>query len=246
MRMSRRDAAGARWATFVVAGVVALSLALAACGGGNYRYIKSSDDSAYFKVPSHWTAYNTRDLVLAEAQVNEQLGRPQSVDDMRMNAALNWRMGFDSSPEPSPINVVVAYSERLVVDVRVRALLPEERQNVTVDHLRNLTIPVDQLAQQQAEADQGKGPQLSINKDFEVRVNQEIAKPGGYHGLQTIVNVRAPDPDNRVYVFNQIALLDQNNTKLYVLSIHCETICYAQNQGTVQKIVDSFTLQKKK
>ena len=244
--MSRTRAAGARWVTVVVASLAALSLGLAACGGSSYRYIKSSDDSAYFKVPSKWTSYNTRDLVLAEAQVNEQLGRPQSVDDMRMNAALNWRMGFDSSPEPSPINVVVAYSERLVVDVRVRALLPEERQNVTVDHLRNLTIPVDQLAQQQAEADQGKGPQLSINKDFEVRVNQEIAKPGGYHGLQTIVNVRAPDPDNRVYVFNQIALLDQNNTKLYVLSIHCETICYAQNQGTVQKIVDSFTLQKKK
>jgi len=226
--------------------VVALSLGLAACGGSSYRYVKSSDDSAYFKVPTKWTAYSTRDLVLAEAQVNEQLGRPQSVDDMRLNAALNWRMGFDSSSDPSPINVVVAYSDKLVVDVRVRALLPEERQSVTVDHLRNLSIPVDQLAQQQAEADQGKPPQLSINKDFEVRVNEEIAKPGGYHGLQTIVNVRAPDPDNRVFVFNQIALLDANNTKLYVLSIHCETICYAQNQGTVQKIVDSFTLQKKK
>ena len=244
--MSRRGAAGARWVTCAVAGVVALSLGLAACGGSSYRYIKSSDDSAYFKVPTKWTAYNTRDLVLAEAQVNEQLGKPQSVDDMRMNAALNWRMGFDSSPNPSPINVVVAYSDKLVVDVRVRQLLPDERQSVTVDHLRNLIIPVDQLAQQQAEADQGKPPQLSINKDFEVRVNQEIAKPGGYHGLQTIVNVRAPDPDNRVFVFNQIALLDANNTKLYVLSIHCETICYAQNQGTVQKIVDSFTLQKDK
>jgi hypothetical protein len=184
--------------------------------------------------------------VLAEAQVNEQLGRPQSVDDMRLNAALNWRMGFDSSAEPSPINVVVAYSDQLVVDARVRALLPDERQNVDIDHLRNLTIPVDQLAAQQQEADKGKPPQLSINKDFEVRVNQEIARPGGFHGLQTIVNVRAPDPDNRVFVFNQLALLDANNTKLYVLSIHCETICYAQNQRTVQKIVDSFTVVKEK
>jgi len=100
--MSRRHTAGAKWATSVVATVVALSFALSACGGGNYRYIKSSDDSAYFKVPRTWTAYNTRDLVLAEAQVNEQLGKPQSVDDMRLNAALNWRGGVDSSPDPSP------------------------------------------------------------------------------------------------------------------------------------------------
>jgi hypothetical protein len=244
--MSRLHAAGARLVTTLVVGAVALSLGLSACGGSSYRYIKSADDSAYFKVPSKWTAYNTRDLVLAEAQVNEQLGRPQSVDDMRLNAALNWRMGFDSSAEPSPINVVVAYSDQLVVDARVRALLPDERQNVDIDHLRNLTIPVDQLAAQQQEADKGKPPQLSINKDFEVRVNQEIARPGGFHGLQTIVNVRAPDPDNRVFVFNQLALLDANNTKLYVLSIHCETICYAQNQRTVQKIVDSFTVVKEK
>src|SRR3954470_9584446 len=243
--MSRRHTAGAKWATSVVATVVALSFALSACGGGSYRYIKSSDDSAYFKVPRTWTAYNTRDLVLAEAQVNEQLGKPQSVDDMRLNAALNWRVGFDSSPDPSPINVVVAYADKLVVDVRVRALLPDERQNIDVDHLRNLSIPIDQLQAQQDEADKGKPPALSINKDFEVRVNNEISKPGGYHGLQTIVNVRAPDPDNRVFVFNQIALVDANATKLYVLSIHCETICYAQNQATVQKIVDSFTLQRK-
>ena len=244
--MSRRNAAGATWVTLVVASVVALALGFSACGSGSYRYFKSSDSSAYFKVPAKWTAYNTRDLVLAEAQVNEQLGHPQSVDDMRLNAALNWRMGFDSSPNPSPINVVVAYSDKLVVDFRVRALLPDERQNLDPDHLRNLSIPVDELAAQQAEADKGKPPSLSINKNFEVRVNQEIAKPGGFHGLQTIVNVRAPDPDNRVFVFNQIVYLDANNTKLYVLSIHCETICYAQNQGTVQKIVSSLTLQGKK
>ena len=82
-RMSGPHAAGFRWATSVVATVIALSVGLSACGGSSYRYIKSSDDSAYFKVPTKWTAYNTRDLVLAEAQVNEQLGRPQSVDDMR-------------------------------------------------------------------------------------------------------------------------------------------------------------------
>jgi hypothetical protein len=244
--MSRRHAAGAKWVTSVVATVVALSFGLAACGNSNYRYIKSADDSAYFKVPRSWTSYNTRDLVLAEAQVNEQLGHPQSIDDMRNNVALNWRVGFDSSPDPSPINVVVAYSDKLVVDARVRALLPSERASVDVDHLRNLTIPIDQLQAQQDEADKGKPPALSLNKDFEVRVDSEITKPGGYHGLQTIVNVRAPDPDNRVFVFNQIALVDANATKLYVLSIHCETICYAQNQGTVQKIVDSFTLQRKK
>src|SRR5205823_5454782 len=114
-QMSRHHAAGVRWVTSVVAPVLALSLAFAACGGGHYRYIKSSDDSAYFKVPRSWTAYSTRDLVLAEAQVNEQLGKPQSIDDMRLNAALNWRMGFDSSTDPSPVNVVVAYSDKLVV-----------------------------------------------------------------------------------------------------------------------------------
>ena len=223
-----------------------LAMTLSSCGGSQYHYVKSTDSTVFFKVPTKWHSFDTRDLVLAEAQVNQQLGRPQSVDDIRLNAALQWRVGFDASSQPSPVNVVLAYNDKLVVDARVRALLPDERGSVGVDQLRNLTLPVDALQQQQDNALKGQPPALSINRDFEIRVNQEIKRPGGYHGLQTIVDLRAPDPDNRVYVFNTIALLDAANTKLVVLSIHCETLCYEQNRGTIQKIVNSFTLLKKK
>ena len=246
--MSRHHAAGGGRASLVgVASAVVLSLIFSACGGGGrYRYVKSADNTAFFKVPSKWKAFDTRELVLAEAQVNEQLGHPQSIDDLRLNAGLNWRVGFDASSQPSPINVVVAYNDQLVVDVRVRTLLPDERKNVSVDQLRNLSIPIDELAQKQADALKNQPPDLSINRDFEVRVDQEVKKPGGFHGVQTIVDLRAPAPDNRVFVFNQIALVDSTNSKLYVLSIHCETLCYERNRGTVLEVIKSFTLQSSK
>src|SRR5437879_10609649 len=128
------------------AAVVALALALSACAkGSDFRYIKSADSTAFFKVPTRWKAFSTQDLVLAEAQINQQLGRPQSVDDLRLNVGLNWRVGFDSSASPSPINVVLAYADELVVDARVRVLLANERLNVSLDQLRNLSLPVDAL-----------------------------------------------------------------------------------------------------
>jgi hypothetical protein len=230
-----------------VAAVVVLSLGLSGCGGGSrYRYVKSADSSAYFKVPAKWKAFNTVDLVQAEAAVQQQLGKPQSVDDMRINAALNWRMGFDSAATPSPVNVVVAYNDDLIVDVRVRQLTPEERATISEEQLRNLTINLDELQKQQDEADKGKPLDLTINKDFYLRVNQPIKQAGGFHGLQTIADVRAPDPDNRVFVFNQVAYLDKENTKLYMLNIRCETICYENNRSTVTEIVKSFTLLDKK
>jgi hypothetical protein len=250
--MNRRYRDRARWVSpggfgvGATAAVVALSLLLSACSGSSYRYVKSSDSSAYFKIPAGWTSYNTVDLVQAEAQVQAQLGKPQSVDDMRMNAALNWRMGFDSAPKPSAVNVVGAYNDNLIVDVRVRQLLPEERANISEDQLRNLTINVDDLQKQQDEADKGKPVDLTINKNFFLRVNQPVAQKGGFHGVQTIADVRAPDPDNRVFVFNQVAYLDKNNTKLYMLNIRCETICYENNRAKVVQIVKSFTLLDKK
>jgi hypothetical protein len=231
----------------VLAGAAAvLAMTLSACGGSQYHYVKSSDSTVFFKVPNKWKSYDTRDLVIAEAQVNEQLGRPQSVDDIRLNAAIQWRVGFDASPKPSPVNVVLFYNDELVVDARTRLLLPDERASVGVDQLRNLVLPIDELQKEQDDALQGQPPALSINRDFEVRVNQEIKRAGGFHGLQTIVDLRAPDPDNRVYVFNTIALLDAANTKLTVLNIHCETLCYERNRSTIEKIVKSFTMLEKK
>lgn len=250
--MNRRTVGSARWSTPGGAGAVATAIVVAAavvlssCGSSRYRYVKSSDSTAYFKVPAKWKSYNTVDLVKAEAAVQEQLGKPLSVDDMRMNAALNWRVGFDSSSAPSPVNVVVAYNDHMIVDVRVRQLTPDERATISEDQLRNLTINIDELQKQQDEADKGKPPDLTINKDFYLRVNRQIKQAGGFHGLQTIADVRAPDPDNKVYVFNQVAYLDKDNTKLYMLNIRCETICYENNRSTVLEIVNSFTLLDKK
>jgi hypothetical protein len=245
--MSRRLRLRARRWPVVLAAALALALLLGACGGSSqFRYVKSSDNTLFFKVPAKWKSFNNQDLVLAEAAVNQQLGKPQSIDDLRTNIALNWRRGFDSSSTPSAVNVVVVNSDQLVVDARVRSLTAEERQNINLDQLRNIVLPIDQLQAQQDEADKGKPPTLTQNKDFSVRVNNEIAKPGGFHGLQTIVNLRATEADNKIYTYNQIALLNADNTKLYLLSIHCETLCYEQNRGTVLQIVKSFTLQKKK
>src|SRR4051794_28230415 len=126
----------------VTALVLAIGTGLAACGGSNFTYVKSADSTLYFKVPRQWKAYTNQDLVLAEAAVNQQLGKPQSIDDLRTNIALNWRQGFDSATEPSPVNVVVVNSDSLVVDARVRVLSAEERQNINVTALRNLVLPI--------------------------------------------------------------------------------------------------------
>ena len=66
-RMTGRHAARVRWATSVVATVVALSLGLAGCGSSSYRYIKSSDDSAYqAEQATLLTLADDRDKVVAK------------------------------------------------------------------------------------------------------------------------------------------------------------------------------------
>jgi hypothetical protein len=246
--MSRRLTVGTRrWTTGLVSAVV-LSLVLGGCGrgGSEFRYVKSADSTLFVKVPMKWKSYSNTELVLAEAQLNQSQGTPQSDNDLRADIALNWRVGFDSSEAPTPVDVVVANTDHFVVDVRVRTLTADERKVINTDALRNLVVPIDQLQAAQDAADKDQPPSLVTNKNFAVRVDQEISRPGGFHGVQTIVDMRGTDPDTRSYVFNDVVMLNAENTKLYVLNIHCESLCYDQHTSSVLQIIHSVTLQAKK
>ena len=43
--------------------LVAAPLALAACAGSGYHYVKSTEDKTYFKVPESWNLYDEESIL---------------------------------------------------------------------------------------------------------------------------------------------------------------------------------------
>src|SRR4051812_46206741 len=77
-----------------------------------------------------------------------QAGEPaQSAIDRAVDSSVQWRVAFDAAAQPS-VSHVTGFSREPVVDVRVRNLLANERDQVSTQLLRNLVVPYDQLAEE--------------------------------------------------------------------------------------------------
>ena len=74
--------------------LVAAPLALAACAGTGYHYVKSTEDKTYFKVPESWKLYD-------EESVLGALKGALSKDEITQRRDTTWTTVFDANPDPS-------------------------------------------------------------------------------------------------------------------------------------------------
>jgi hypothetical protein len=158
---------------------------------------------------------------------------PATVADLAAEQHVN---GFDASPKPSVTNVFgrsTSPSGRQLVLV----LNDEERDNTSLRDLRNaFLVDID------GELEQAKRQNVTPKVKVHGR-NDDVVKPGGFHGSQVIFDYTASDV---VLTFNQTTLLDSEARIAYVFIIGCETHCYFNNVEAINDVVDSWTIKERK
>ena len=98
--------------------LVAAPLALAACAGSGYHYVKSSEDKTYFKVPENWHLYD-------EESVLGALEGALSKDEIDARRDTTWTSVFDADPDPSLNHVASRQPNYPVGRAIVQPLSPE-------------------------------------------------------------------------------------------------------------------------
>ncbi len=123
------------------------------------------------------------------------------------------------------------------VFIGVRDVPSSARGQVSLDLLRDLFRPVSPSAREEAEANPA-----SPFSAFAL-VNDEILTPGdGLRGVHVIYRYRiAGGP---VQVFDQIAYVNDDSSKLYMFYLRCSTDCYEQRSREIQNVVSSFTVRE--
>ena len=191
-----------------------VAVALVSCGPPSYHYLRTSELDARFRVPNDWTLFSQNEF--KDAQSRNLI--PPAVQ------RIAWASAFDASEDPSlghlftPATAPVGYSE-------VRELNFIQYNEMSIDGLRNLVLPLDEwLAEGTAEPLDG--------------FRDQPFERGGLHGTRLTWAVELPDAPPVVY--HQVALLDDDRSKVFLLVFSCAPDCYSSNQKTIDQIVTSL------
>ena len=236
--------AGVRTVSRLATPLLAVALLATSCSSSEYRYVANKSTKTYLKVPKSWTGFDAELLDQAEARAVEVAGeQAPSFVDVAFNGALQWRVAFDSDPDPQPAHAV-SFAVDPVVEVRVRELTEDERDHVNLASLRNMFFPYDQL-KAQAEAE-NRGRPLEANPPatsaFRPLREVSISTPDGVRGNRVIFELRQ---GNEFYVVDQTALLDADAERVHVLLIRAAESEYLSNSPLLDDVATSFTVKQK-
>jgi hypothetical protein len=222
MAVPRKARRTARWAASASL-AVAVALLLSACTGSGYQYLKTSRDGTgtYFKVPDGWKVYDEREFIKTR---NLSPARSQVLRDT------SWTVAFDASSKPSLKHYDELVTSKPFGLARVRELDPDEHNQFSLEAMRNIVVPVDTLAQQ--------GAQVEV-----LRVD-EFSRAGGFRGLRFAFNVQPPDSQEFV-TFDQVSIVDADTKELHLLFISCSAKCYQREKGTINTVMDSWTVKER-
>src|SRR5262249_44213203 len=113
-------------------------------------------------------------------------------------------------------------------------LSPSQADGASLSYLRNLLVDVD----------------TPLNEDRADLLQYDlIERDGGFHGLHMVVRIRTATNTNALaiapsFTVDQLALLDQQTHKVYVLFVGCSSECFSKNESAIKRVVDSWHVKR--
>jgi hypothetical protein len=202
---------------------IALVLGLTGCGESSKLYPASKSEGVFFSVPTNWKALSTASLNKYEKESTEPEGAARQ-------ALVKWQIAYTTNKKLKAAEVFnLTAPTKPLAFARVRDLENSEINSVSYNTLRDVIVPVTQII----EGDDPSAP------DFQILVDQEVVQKGA-RGVQTVYSFSI---DGKEQTINQISLMANDRTKLYIFVVRCTTECYNKNKKKIEEIVSSFTVE---
>ena len=215
-----------RWISRGLAGLglTALGVIVAACAAPQFTYVANSASQTYFKVPGGW--HKIGDTALAHALGGSGSATvPNGV----------WSVGYDGSAAPSAAHVFGASSAQPFALALVEPLNAAASNAMSYNSLRDVFLPVTSADRQSAAK---SGFQLT---GFHLLLDSVLTPGQGVHGVRDIFDYTFPN--GTTDTFDQVAFTNSDDTKLYLLVLHCTASCYARHASEIDTVMNSFTVR---
>jgi len=200
-----------------VSAIMLVGAIAAGCSGSGYKYVKTSTNNAYYKVPEDWKIFDKQQVIAstgAQLSAEEEMG-------------LRYLAIFDADPTPSLDHDLQTARYPMGI-VRVRSLDVEERDDFSLAKLRNEVIPIDEILDQEL-------------GDVEVVLGPHtITQDDGLRGTRIVYTV---DGKMNSFTVDQTGLVDPATNLVYFFIVGCQADCYTDNQTTINEIAESWTVK---
>ncbi len=219
-------ASSRRWISRGLAGLglTVLGVMAAACGVPQFTYVANSSSQTYFKVPDGW--HKISDTALANALGGGGSGTvPNGV----------WSVGYDGSAVPSAAHIFGASSTAPFALALVEPLSAAASNSMSYNTLRDVFLPVTSATRQNAAR---RGFPLT---GFHLLQDSVLTPGQGVHGVRDIFSYTFPG--GTTDTFDQIAFTNADDTKLYLLVLHCTASCYTRHASEIDTVMNSFTVR---
>jgi hypothetical protein len=201
-----------------VSAIALVGMLAASCAGSGYKYVKSSTNDAYYKIPESWKLYDKQQVI---ASTGAQLSAEEE-------SGLRYLAIFDADPRPSLDHDLQTADHPFGV-VRVRRLNIEERDTFSLAALRNEVIPVDEILDKElGNVEVVDGPHTITQKD-------------GLRGTRIAYTVEGTQNS---FTVDQTGLVDPATNQVYFFIVGCNADCYAANRHAITEVADSWTVKQ--
>jgi hypothetical protein len=199
---------------------------LSGCAPPQYSYVTDSSDLTYFKVPHYWKQLTPAALCTAVEQYYQADSCPS-----------RWTVAYDAGQESSPSDFEsLSISEPFVyASVVPNTQTSQTSTPLTNEQLEDSFLPVSSSART---AETKEGFPLT---DFKLLAGSTVTISGGFHGVREVFDYT--EPNGPTDTFDEVILTNSGSTEIYLLTLHCTTSCYQQNQTAIDAVMSSFTVR---
>lgn len=208
-------------------GVLAVVALLTACGAPEYTYVTNSQDRTYLRIPHSWQPIDERSL-------DEAIGLDPSDTEQQSGF---WLEGYDADATPSADHLLGQHSAAPAVFIGVRDVPETARGQISLDLLRDLFRPVSASAREE----EAMNP-ASPFTGFALMDDEVLTPAAGLRGVHVVYRYRISGGPSQV--FDQIAYVNDDASKLYMFYVRCSADCYQQRKQEIANVVSSFTVRE--
>jgi len=194
-----------------------LGVTVAGCGAPQYTYVANSGANTYFKVPYGWHQ-------ISASALKKITGSSSGV----------WTVAYQAGSRPSANDILSFDTSQPFVFAEIGTLSSTGMNELSYDSLRDFFLPVTSTARSTASSE--GFPYTGFSQ-----IRDQVLTPGqGVHGVRETFDYTDKGVTD---TFDEIALTNPDQTKVYFLVLHCTSSCYSSDKTEINDVMSSFTIR---